>query len=66
MTMGSSSAFFGFDDQEGVAILALFLGFASVCWPVLAANLSTGDADYSKMLTTPLIENMISNIARRR
>jgi len=66
MTTGFSGALFGFDDQEGVAIHALFLRFASVCWPVLAANLSIGDADCSKMLTTPLIENMISNIARRR
>jgi|SRR5216684_6079745 len=64
MTMGCSRAFFELDDQEGVAILALFVGFASVCWPVLAANLGTGDVDRSKMLTTPLIENMIRNIAR--
>ena len=64
--MGSSRAFFDLDDQEGVAILALVIGFASVCWPVLAANLGTGDVDRSKMLTTPLIENMIRDIARRR
>ena len=63
--MGPYCAFFGFDDQEGVAILALVLGFASVCWPVLAANLGTGDVDRSKMLTTPLKENMIRDIARR-
>jgi hypothetical protein len=66
MTMGSSRAFFDLDDQEGVAILALVLGFASVCWPVLAANLTTSDVDRSKMLTTPLIQNMIRDIARRR
>jgi hypothetical protein len=66
MTMGPSRAFFDLDDQEGVAILALVIGFASVCWPVLAANLGTGDVDRSKMLTTPLIENMIRDIARRR
>ena len=66
MAMGSSCSFFGLDDQEGMAILALVLRFASVCWPVLAANLGTGDVDRSKMLTTPLIENMISDIARHR
>jgi hypothetical protein len=66
MTVGSSRAFFGLDDQEGVAILALVLGFVPVCWPVLAANLGTGDVDRSKMLTTPLVENMIRDIARRR
>jgi hypothetical protein len=66
MTMGSCCAFFGLDNQEGVAILALVVGFASVCWPVLAANLGTGDVDRSKMLTTPLIENMIRDISRRR
>ena len=64
--MGSSCGFFGLDNQEGVAILALVLGFASVCWPVLAANLGTGDVDRSKMLTTPLIENTIRDIARHR
>ena len=64
--MGSSRAFFDLDDQEGMAILSLVLGFASVCWPVLAANLGTGDVDCSKMLTTPLIENMIRDITRRR
>jgi len=66
MTMSSSRAFFELDDQECVAILALVLGFASVCCPVLAANLGTGDVDRPKMLTTPLIENMIRDIARRR
>lgn len=64
--MGSSRAFFDLDDQEGMTILSLVLGFASVCWPMLAANLSTGDVDCSKMLTTPLIENMIRDITRRR
>jgi hypothetical protein len=66
MAMGSCRAFFGLDNQEGVAILALVLGFASVCWPVLAANLGTGDVNRSEMLTTPLIEIMIRDIARRR
>ena len=55
--MGSSCAFFGLDNQEGVSILALVLGFASVCWPVLAANLGTGNVDNSKLVTTPLVEN---------
>ena len=66
MTVGSSRAFFRLDDQEGVAILALVLGFAPVCWPVLTANLSTGDVDRSKMLTPSLVENMIRDNARRR
>jgi hypothetical protein len=64
MSVGSSRALFGLDDQKGVAILAFVLGFAPVCWPVLAANLSTGDVDCSKMLTTSLVENMIRDIAR--
>ena len=63
MTVGSSHAFFGLDDQEGVAILALVLGFVPVCWQ---ANLGTSDVDRSKMLTTPLVENMVRDIARRR
>jgi hypothetical protein len=66
MTMGSSRAFFDLNDQEGVAILALLIGFTSVCWPVLAANLCTGNADRPKMLTTPLMENMIREIARHQ
>jgi hypothetical protein len=63
MTVGSSHAFFGLDDQEGVAILALVLGFVPVWWP---ANLGTGDVDRCKILTTPLVENMVRDIARRR
>ena len=66
MTMGSCRALLGLDDQEGVAILALVLGFPPVRRPVLAANLGTGDIDRSKMLTTSLVENMIRDIARRR
>ena len=46
-----------------MAILALFIGFASVSWAVLTANLCTGDVDRSKMLTTSL-ENMMRNVAR--
>lgn len=66
MTMGSSRSFFELNDQEGVAILALLVGFPSVCWPVLASNLGAGDVDRSKMLTTPLMENTIREIARHR
>ena len=67
MTMGSSSrAFFELNDQEGVTILALLLGFASVCWPVLAANLGAGNVNRSKMLATPLMKNMIRETARHR
>jgi hypothetical protein len=66
MSVGSSRALFGLDDQEGVAILALVLGFAPICWPVLAANLGTSNVDRPKMLTTPLVENMIRDIARGR
>lgn len=66
MTMGSSRSFFELNDQEGVAILALFIGFPSVCGPVLAANLGAGNVDRSKMLTPPLMENTIREIARHR
>jgi hypothetical protein len=66
MTMGSSRASLELNDQKGVAILALLLGFTSVCWPVLTANLGTGNVDRSKMLTTPLMENVIRDIARHR
>jgi hypothetical protein len=57
MTMGSSRSFFELNDQEGVAILALLVGFPSVCGPMLATNLGAGNVDRSKMLTTPLMEN---------
>jgi hypothetical protein len=49
-----------------VAILALVVGFASVCWSVLAANLSSRDVDRPKMLATPLMEKLISNIVYRQ
>jgi hypothetical protein len=55
--MGCSRALLELNDQESMAIFALVLGFASVCWPVLAANLRSGDVDCSKMLTTPLLDN---------
>jgi hypothetical protein len=45
MTMGCPRSLLELNDQESMTILALFLGFASVCWPVLAANLSSGDVD---------------------
>ena len=60
--MGSPRALLGLNDQEGMTILALLLGFASVCRSVLAANLGTCDVDCSKMLTTPLMEKPISDI----
>jgi hypothetical protein len=66
MTMGWSCAFFDLNDQEGVAILALLIGFTSVCRPVLAANLGTSNVDRSKMLTTPLMENMIREFVPHR
>jgi len=66
MTMGCSRALLELNDQESMAILALVLGFASVCWSVLAANLSSGDVDCSKMLATPLMEKRISDIVHRQ
>ena len=66
MTMGCSRAFFELDDQESMAILALVLGFASIRWPVLAANLSSCDVDCPKMLATPLMDKAISDIVHSR
>ena len=66
MTMGCSRALLELNDQESMAIFALVLGFASVCWPVLAANLRSSDVDCSKVLTPPLLNNLISYIAHHR
>jgi len=66
MTMGSSRALLKLNNQEGMTILALILRFASVCWPVLATNLGTGDVDCSKMLPTTLMEKLISNVTYRQ
>jgi hypothetical protein len=62
MAMGSPRALLRLNDQEGMSILALIFRFASVCWPVLAANLCTSDVDGSKMLATSLMERLISDI----
>jgi hypothetical protein len=66
MAMGCSRPLLELNDQESMAIFALILGFASVCWPVLAPNLRSGDVDCSKMLTAPLLDNLISYIPRHR
>ena len=66
MTIGCSRALLELNDQESMAILALVLGFASVCWSVLAANLSSSDIDYSKVLATPLMYKLISDIIYRQ
>jgi hypothetical protein len=66
MTLGCSRALLELNDQESMAILALVLGFASVCWSVLAANLSSSDVDCPKMLATPLMDKLISNIVHRQ
>jgi hypothetical protein len=73
MAMGLSRASF-LNNHEGgiVGNLAwrLVLGFRYVCWQTLAANddanPSTGNVDRPKMLTTPLMENMIRDIAHHR
>jgi hypothetical protein len=62
MTMGCPRALLKLNDQESMTILALVLGFASVWWPVLAANLSSGDVNCPEMLATPLIDKLISDI----
>lgn len=66
MTMGCSRAPLELNDQESMAIFALVLRFASVCWSVLAANLCASNVDCSKMLTAPLLDSSISYIAHHR
>jgi len=66
MTMEFSRALLELNDQESMAIFALVLGFASAYWPLPAVNLRSSDVDCSKVLTAPLLDNLISYIAHHR
>src|ERR1700761_3793523 len=56
VSMRSSSVLLGLNYQERMPVFPFFIGFASICWPVLATNLRTSDSDGSKVLTPTLRE----------
>ena len=56
VSMRSSGVLLGLNYQERMPVFPFFIGFASICWPVLATNLRTSDSDGSKVLTPTLRE----------